>query len=504
MGIFVGKTQGGNILHLTTGGRTASDQDPRADSIFHSKLPYLKCSRYVSTQFSSSGEIRYFSLPLEQVYQNQQGKVVLLFFQDAQGLLYQSTPYIGYYIDYQWQMSFSNNFGQGFYGILNPGYANSQAFGSFPMNTPSVSPGTQLLYQGENTIQCSLGSFIVQLHQVVLDSVQWSGQGTLSNVGSGISGQEQILVNNQQLSIGSVDLLNMGIIQRYDQYPLSNSQGISIPQTCTIPLPGAAQSYDMGQNNIPFKPYISSEKIVQYNGSLTGVTRTYQRSYWSSCGINGDPYHGATVVKKDINMYVPVFGVHGRPSGQGVELDGSIPRIRLGGHDVFQPNIGILYTVSPQSTQISVPQVTVNVGLVSAQDIPLTEVNLGLTGRQSGLYSISSMGALSLKSHPYQNNPNLVCYLNVPAQKGRHQQLVQLDPGYKIPLITQSQSGLQYALNTSVVSAYQYTIYMVRNGTNVQIRAYITQQGQFVGGGSQVAAAVQLPQFNLSVLPLIG
>lgn len=504
MGIFVGKNQGSNILHLTSGQRSSSDQDPRIDSIFHSKLPYLKCSRYVSVQFSDVGEIRYFALPAEQIYQNQLGKVVLFFFQDAQGLLYQSTPYMGYYIDYQWQMTMTETFGGGFYGILNPGYANSQAFGRFPVNTPSVSPNTQLLYKGDNTIQCSLGSFIVQLHQVVLDSVQWSALGTLTNIGNGISGQEQILVNNQQLSIGQVDLLNMGIIQRYDQYPISNSWPISVPQTCTLPLPGAAQLYDVAQNTIPFFPYITKQRQVQYNGSLTGVTRTYQRSYWSSCGVNGDPYYGATVVKKDINMHVPVFGIHGRPSGAGVELDGSVPRIRLGGHDVFQPNIGILYTVNPTSTQITVPQASIQVNLISQTDVLLAEVNLGLVGRQSGLYSVSSMGGLSIQSHPYQSNPNLVCFLNVPAQTGRHQQLVQFDPGYKIPLITQSQSGFQVALNTSVYSAYQYTIYMTRVGTNIQVRAHIAQQGEFIGSGGQGAATVRLPQFNLSILPLLG
>lgn len=508
MGIFVGKKNGSSILHLTTEQRDASDQDPRLDSIFHSDLPYISVKKFTSTN-STQGKFgsKDFDVPIDQLNQINLGKVVLFFFVDQQDNRYAQYSNITY--------SFMH--GISFYepsrcffdiNVFNPVCSEKSLFIRGEGTTARVTNIEQeVLYTNQTKIGTTLPN-ITKLEQVVLENISWGADGSLfySTVQKP---SNEILVNNTQLVVGGVDVLRMPILARYTQAIPSTPNTISVPAYCSTPLAGQPGFINFQVSDYPTSILLPGDdfiagprwiSVVQAQSQFSqGISRTTTKQVNSRVGVG----------ETQIQVKVPIFGVHGGQQGKGVELISSVPKIVLNGQPVYQPGIDQLYTVSTGITVI-VPQYyeTLYQNISTQQsidrDVLLRYIDLGLSGHQSGLYQISQIDPVTIPQYRNGISDSIKKFLAIPQQSGRLQQLQQFEEGLYIPLITITQVGGANQKSYEVFG-YKYQVYMVRVGSGLEIRAKVSRVGQATGPGDlQLTQTLQLPKFTLSILPFMG
>lgn len=509
MGIFVGKKSDGNsLLHLYTQTREPSNQEPGQDSIFHSELPYIKATTYISTT-SSAGAAGStdFSVPQEQLNQIVQGKVVLFFFVDSQGIRYQQCSNVTY--SFMHGIAFYEP-SRCFYDInvFNPTSSEKSVYSRGRGTTSRTTTANQeVLYTNQSKIGTTLPN-ITSLEQVVLSNVSWSQQGGLEYTKVPVSGSE-VLVDSTQLKIGNENILKMPILARYLQSIPTTPQSIAAPQFCKTALPGQPGYVDFGVVDynvsiiLPGDDFLSNDITVSVSQGQAqfqqGMSKTSTRQVRKREGVT----------QQDVQVKVPIFGVHGGTSGSGLALDASVPEIRIDGLPVYQPGIDQLYNVVSGVTVVvpryyEVIRQNTSSQQVIDRDVLLASVDLGLSGHQSGLYQISGIEQVTIPQYREQLSDIVKKFLVVPQQTGRLQQLQQFEVGLNIPLLTITQVG-GVNQKSHEIFGYKYQVYLTRSGSSLQVRAKVRRQGTAYGPSDLALTQVlQLPSFTLSILPFIG
>lgn len=521
MGMFVGKEGQSSILHLYSGiDNTPTAQ--KARSIFHSDLPYIKTLVYESSSWVQGvDDSRDFYIPPEQLSYYNSNTVVLFYFQDSKGIRYPVTPNISQVFTHAWSQYGPSEFME--YNVFNPTCSgrsryfrpNPVIFPTSYAKTTNVDQQTMVFDNGK--IGTTLPD-ILKLIQVVLPNITRSSSGGLTYYKIPKSSQE-IRIDRTTFNVGGEDILNMGILAKYPVNPykyVDTPNGFDKPVQCRNALPGQPSYLDFQQQDFnasiilpgpssppPGIPKPVEVKVRQSQGQFQqGISDGYL-SYGQVKRVGVWP-NGSSG-----SFRVPIFGIHGvTPPAGGLQIDSRVPSIKISGVEVYSPNQSMIHSPSPYQFSQSVPQYsktleqTVGTQEQLNTDIELGTIAQGLSGSQSAIYSVGSLGAISLGQYCWDIGTNFERYLNIPAQQGSLQQIQSFDYGLKVPIATFTTIGQVQGAQVHDVFGFTVQVYLMRYSSNLSIRQTIRRTG-YISTQSfvPIKVTVSIPQFYVSILP---